>query len=109
MHGDVIVVYLNDSLIVAAFLAFQRPRVVPEVSPAPIAVEMLAKLADGLSAVAAMFETIIVFPLMKFTAFATESPKIGRDIFEQKPRHLTYREIMRGYSGRVGKRCCHQF
>ena len=103
MHGDVIVVYLNDSLIVAAFLAFQRPRVVPEVSPAPIAVEMLAKLADGLPSVAAVFEAVVIFPLMEFAAFATESPKIGRDIFEQKPGHLPYHDIMRGYSDRVGK------
>ena len=103
MHGDVIVVYLNDSLIVSAFLAFQRPRVVPEVPPSPIAVKMLAQLADGLPSVAAVFEAVVIFPLMKLTAFATESPKIGRDIFEQKPRHLMYHEIMRGYSDRVGK------
>ena len=109
MHGYVVMVYLNDAPVVAAFLAFQRPRVVPEVPPSPIAVEMLAQLADRLSPVAAVFEAVVIFPLMKLTAFATESPKIGRDIFEQKPRHLQYHEIMRGYSGRVGVGCCHQF
>ena len=103
MHGYVVMVYLNDAPVVAAFLAFQRPRVVPEIPSSPIAVEMLAQLADGLPSVVAVFEAVVIFPLMKLAAFATESPKIGRDILKEEPGHLPYHYIRRGYSDRVGK------
>ena len=75
----------------------------PEVPPAPIAVEMLAQLADGLSPVAAVLEAVVICPLIEVPAFATETPNIGRDIFEQKPRHLMYHDIRQEYSDRVGK------
>ena len=71
-------------------MASRRTVVVLEVPCPPIAVNMLARLADGLPPVAAMFKTIVIVPLVKFAAFATESPNIGRVFFKQEPRHLLF-------------------
>ena len=108
-HGYVIVIDLHDPPVVAALLALQRPRVVPEIAPAPIGVNMLARLADGLPPVAAVPEAIVIIPLMEPTALATKPAHAGRVFFEKKPRHFLSTKIRREYSDRAEKLYCHQF